>query len=90
MYKKSTLFICFFLILCGTAQAQFEVLRFPKDSSTTDTLQVNTAQTQAQVVYNIFRQITYVSKPVDVNYQSLDVYVPTHARLAQKRRARIL
>ncbi|MDR1762232.1 MAG: alpha/beta hydrolase [Bacteroidales bacterium] len=59
-------------------QAQIEALRFPKESFTIDSISVNTAQTQVQVVYKLYRNIAYVSKPIDVNYQSLDVYVPLH------------
>lgn len=74
--KRSIFLIALLFVAWSTAQAQLETLRFPKDAFTTNTVQVNTAQTQVQVEYKLYRQIAYVSKPVDVNYQSLDVYVP--------------
>lgn len=75
IHKKSVVTIGLFLILYS-AQAQLETLRFPKDTFTTDTVRVNTAQTKTQVICKAYKQIAYVSKPTDVNYQSLDVYVP--------------
>jgi len=75
IHKKTVFTIGLFFMVCSV-QAQFETLRFPKDTFTTDTMQVNTAQTKTQVIYKAYKQIAYVSKPTDVNYQSLDVYVP--------------
>ena len=74
-YKKTAFTIALFFTICSVS-AQFEALRFPKDTFSTDTLQVNTAQTKTQVIYKAYKQIAYVGKPADVNYQSLDVYVP--------------
>lgn len=51
-------------------------LNFPADNFTTQTVTVTTASGSAVVEYRLYQHIPYVSKPVDLNYQSLDVKVP--------------
>jgi acetyl esterase/lipase len=53
-----------------------DILGFPVDDYTEQTLDVTTSAGQMNVTYNLYRHIAYVANPVDLNYQSLDVAVP--------------
>jgi hypothetical protein len=51
-------------------------LLFPKDSYTTETKTIKTSTGEKKVVYRSYLHILYVTKPVDKDYQSLNVSVP--------------
>jgi len=51
-------------------------LLFPKDKFTVETAMVKTATGEKKVVYHSYQHLLYVTKPVDKNYESLDVKVP--------------
>ena len=55
-----------------------DILRFPVNNYTEQTLDVTTSAGQMNVTYNLYRHIAYVANPVDLNYQSLDVAVPVN------------
>jgi acetyl esterase/lipase len=58
------------------ASAAEDPLTFPKGAFTEETLKVRTSQGEKTVVFRAYRHIPYVAKPVDREYQSLDVSVP--------------
>jgi hypothetical protein len=51
-------------------------LMFPKDSFTIETKTVKTSSGEKIVTYHSYMHIPYVAKPVDSDYQSLNVSVP--------------
>ncbi|RQW02734.1 Tat pathway signal sequence domain protein, partial [candidate division KSB1 bacterium] len=51
-------------------------LLFPVDDYTVETRTVRTAAGEKQVTLHSYRHIPYVAKPIDRDYQSLDVTVP--------------
>lgn len=51
-------------------------LAFPKENFTVKTMRVRTSNGEKSVTYRSYRQILYVTRPVDRDYQSLDVRVP--------------
>jgi hypothetical protein len=51
-------------------------LVFPKDSFTEATKTVTTADGDKAITYRLYEHLAYVGKPVDANYQSLNVSVP--------------
>ncbi len=51
-------------------------LLFPKDSYTVVTKTVSTSQGNKVVTYHLYQHLPYVAKPVDANYESLNVSVP--------------
>lgn len=51
-------------------------LLFPKDKFTVETKTVYTAAGKKEVTYRSYMHILYVSKPIDKDYQSLNVSVP--------------
>lgn len=53
-----------------------DILVFPVNNYTEQTLAVTTSAGQMNVTYHLYRHIAYVANPVDVNYESLDVGVP--------------
>jgi acetyl esterase/lipase len=53
-----------------------DILQFPVNNYTEQTLVVTTSAGQINVTYHLYRHIAYVSNPVDLDYQSLDVGVP--------------
>ena len=55
-----------------------DILEFPVDDYTEQTLDVTTSAGQMSVTYHLYRHIAYVANPVDLNYQSLDVAVPVN------------
>jgi hypothetical protein len=61
----------------ATAVGSAGSLVFPKDTFTEATATVTTADGDKEVTYRLYKHLTYVTKPVDENYQSLDVKVPT-------------
>ena len=54
-----------------------DILTFPADNYTVDSQVVDTRSGKIQVEYQKYEHLQYVAKPVDVEYQSLDVWVPT-------------
>ena len=61
----------------SSSAAAKDSLLFPKDKYTEETITVKTAsgETKKVVVHN-YQHLQYVTKPVDVKYESLDVTVP--------------
>jgi hypothetical protein len=53
-----------------------DILQFPSNDYTEQTLEVITSTGQINATYHLYRHIAYVANPVDVNYESLDVAVP--------------
>ena len=51
-------------------------LLFPKNKFTVETATVKTSSGEKKVVYRSYKHILYVAKPVDKNFESLDVKVP--------------
>jgi acetyl esterase/lipase len=51
-------------------------LLFPKDRYTTETKTVKTSSGEKKVIYRSYMHILYVARPVDKDYQSLNVSVP--------------
>ena len=51
-------------------------LDFPKDDFTVETVTVKTSQGDKEVTYNYYTHLCYASKPVNADYQSLNVKVP--------------
>jgi len=51
-------------------------LLFPKDKFTLKTMSVTLPSGKKHVVYRSYQHLLYVTKPVDKNYESLDVKVP--------------
>ena len=51
-------------------------LLFPKNDSTVKSMTVRTSAGERHVTYRSYVHIPYVAKPVDTDYQSLDVRVP--------------
>lgn len=80
MASKTFLFFSLSLMLfsCNAPQELEPVdpLLFPADSYSSETLVVGTRQGEKTVKYRVFRHLTYVAKPIDTAYQSLDVLVP--------------
>lgn len=75
----SVLFITslFGLIGCnGNDTDNTTSLVFPTDSYTTKTMAVTTSAGDKEVTYRFYNHITYVSNPVDENYESMNVSVP--------------
>jgi len=67
--------------LSGLARAQSSLhapdpLLFPKDEFTLETKVIKTSHGEKKVTYRLYQHIPYVSKPVDNEYESLDVKVP--------------
>ncbi len=51
-------------------------LLFPVDAYTMDTMEADTRDGHVKVEYRKYEHLQYVEKPVDADYQSLDVWVP--------------
>lgn len=56
--------------------SSMDILLFPVNNYTEQTLAVTTSAGQMNVTYHLYRHIAYVANPVEVNYESLDVGVP--------------
>ena len=54
-----------------------DILRFPVDQFTTEEKTVKTRSGQVTVTYRKYEHLQYVAKPIDAEYQSLDVWAPT-------------
>ena len=62
---------------CVTASGQsMDPLIFPKDNFTVETKIVKTSSGEKKITYHSYLHILYVAKPVDKDYQSLNVSVP--------------
>jgi len=60
----------------GDSSSKSVSLTFDKDAYKTKTKTVSTADGDKKVTYHLWEAITYVAKPVDEKYQSLNVLVP--------------
>jgi hypothetical protein len=80
MYKGiviTMIFIATGIISWQTAQGQAkDPLLFPGDNFTVETKTVKTSAGERKVAYHSYLHIPYVTKPVDKDYQSLNVSVP--------------
>lgn len=62
---------------CLTAGGQSkDPLIFPKDNFTVETRMVRTSSGEKKITYHFYRHILYVAKPVDKDFQSMDLSVP--------------
>lgn len=66
----------YFLTWKTTESQTNDPLLFPKDNYTVETRTVKTSSGEKTVTYHSYMHIPYVSKPVDIDYQSLNVSVP--------------
>ena len=78
---KKQLIILFFttglFLLLEKAEGQANnALLFPKDNYTIETKTVKTSAGDKKVTYYSYLHITYVAKPVDKDYQSMNISVP--------------
>jgi len=80
---SSVVFLSFLACMgCATfASAQTKTvagdpLLFPKDQFTLETKTIKTPAGEKKVTYRLYQHLLYVAKPVDKEYQSLDVKVP--------------
>ncbi|MTI58642.1 MAG: Tat pathway signal protein [Firmicutes bacterium] len=87
---KFTVVLCFFFILTvfysGVVNVSFAEesatlmgngrLLFPKENYTVETKTVMTSEGNKEITYRYYKYIPYVAKPVDLNYQSMNVLVP--------------
>ena len=80
--KVAVVILAMALLMLGTLAVPImpvsseEILQFPVNDYTEQTLAVTTSAGQRNVTYRLYRHIAYVANPVDVDYQSLDVGVP--------------
>ena len=80
--SRVTLIALTFLAACSPAWAATggqakDPLLFPKDKFTVETKAVKTSAGEKKVTYRSYMHIPYVAKPVDKDYESLNVSVPT-------------
>jgi acetyl esterase/lipase len=78
---SSMIFILSLLAVSFVVQSRFDasgddILQFPVNDYTEQTLAVTIFASQRNVTYRLYRHIAYVANPVDVDYESLDVAVP--------------
>jgi hypothetical protein len=80
MFNKTIIPSAITIVLCllhVSAKSQSkDPLLFPKDNFTLETKIVKTSSGEKKVTYHSYRHILYVAKPVDKDFQSLDVSVP--------------
>ncbi|MEU1960849.1 subtype B tannase [Nocardia sp. NPDC019304] len=60
----------------GSESGTSDTLRFDPEKFTTETATVTTADGERKITYRQYKGIVYVAKPVDEQYQSLNVKVP--------------
>ncbi len=66
-----------YCLSCVTAVGQsINPLIFPKDNFTVETRMVKTSSGEKKITYHSYRHILYVAKPVDKDFQSMDLSVP--------------
>jgi len=71
-------FIAVAILSCDLLQAQTaNSLLFPKDKFTLEAQKVKTTMGDVEVTYRAYIHIPYVANPIDKDYQSLNVFVPT-------------
>jgi acetyl esterase/lipase len=81
--KVAVVILAMALLMLGTLAvpmmvvSSIDILLFPVNNYTEQTLAVTTSAGQRNVTYRLYRHIAYVANPVDVNFESLDVGVPT-------------
>ena len=66
----------FFLVGSPAGSQTKDPLLFPKDNFTVETKTVKTLKGEKTVTYHSYMHIPYVARPVDKDYQSLNVSVP--------------
>ncbi|MFZ0281565.1 MAG: subtype B tannase, partial [Bacteroidales bacterium] len=65
---------CFSWVTAG-GQSK-DPLIFPKDNFTVETRTVKTSSGEKKITYHSYRHIQYVAKPIDKDFQSMDLSVP--------------
>jgi hypothetical protein len=66
-----------YFISCMTVEGQSQDnLLFPKDNFTVETKIIKTSSGEKKVTYHSYMHILYVAKPIDKDFQSLDVSFP--------------
>ena len=82
MKRAAVVILAMSLLMLGTLAVAIipvgsdDILQFPVNDYTEQTLAVTTSAGQVEVTYHLYRHIAYVTNPVDVDYESLDVAVP--------------
>ena len=80
MIKKTNIPVAIALAYCFSwisAEGQSkDPLIFPKDNFTVETRMVKTSSGEKKITYHSYRHILYVAKPVDKDFQSMDLSVP--------------
>jgi acetyl esterase/lipase len=82
MKRVAVVILAMALLILGTLAVAIlpvssdDILQFPVNDYTEQTLEVATSTGQINVTYHLYRHIAYVANPVDINYESLDVAVP--------------
>lgn len=76
MISLALTLVCFIWSEHATGQTK-DPLLFPLDSFVLEFKMVKTAAGEKKVTFRAYRHIPYVAKPVDKDYQSLNVSVPT-------------
>ena len=61
---------------CTTTTTTQDALAFPKDNYTVATKNVTTSKGVQTVTYHLYKNIVYVTNPVDANYECMYVSVP--------------
>ena len=80
MFKKANIKAAIaiaYCFSCVTALGQTkDPLVFPKENFTVETRTIKTSSGEKKVTYHSYMHILYVAKPVDKDFQSLNVSVP--------------
>ena len=80
MFKRANITVAIAIAYCYsfvTAEGQSkDPLVFPKDNFTGETMTVMTSAGEKRITYHSYTHILYVAKPVDKDFQSLNVSVP--------------
>lgn len=77
MKRVTSAFSALCFLVWGSAAGQTkDPLMFPKDNFTLETKTVRTSAGEKKVTYRSYMYIPYVAKPVDKDYQSMNVSVP--------------
>jgi hypothetical protein len=75
MFSLILVAVCAPLWECSRDQTK-SFLLFPKDDYTIETVMVTTSGGEKKVTFHSYMHIPYVTKPIDKDYQSLNVNVP--------------
>ena len=73
--KMTIVLVCCLFYATAGGQSK-DPLIFPKDKFTVETRMVRTSSGEKKITYHSYRHILYVAKPVDKDFQSMDLSVP--------------